>query len=171
MKPARIIKESSLGRLLSHISGNPKIKSWGIISAFRKSNSKRQNLELNKRLEADIRSLNLGIIKLEGHWKECQLEDVPYEKCPADKLVDTIEHSFFIPNISKEDLKKVTSKYNQDASVFSETPGEASLLFKNGSVSSLGKMSVGKIGQGFSKIKGRTFTFEQKISYFKSLLK
>jgi len=162
MKPVRVIKESSLGRLLQHISGNSKIKSWGIISASRTTNTPKENKAQTKRLEGDLRSLNLGMIKLEGHWRECQLEDVPYKECPPDKLVDATEVTFFVLNISNKKLAELTAKYNQDATIFGSAPGEASLLFKNGSTSSLGKMSAGKIGQGFSKIKGRPFTFDEQ---------
>jgi hypothetical protein len=166
------LKESSLGRIIQHVKGNSKIKSWGIISASRKTNTPKVNKERTKELQAAIRSLNLGYIILEGHWKECQDEDTPYEKCPPSKLEDTIEVTFFVPNIATDKLAALTAKYNQDASVYGKTGSdEAFLLFKNGSTSSLGKMSAGKIGQGFSKIKGRPFTFEQKISYIKELLK
>lgn len=171
MSKVYTLKESSLGRVLQHVSKNSKITSWGIISASRTVNPPKVNKALTKKLESDLRSLNLGLIKLEGHWRECQDEDVPYKECPPNKLKDAVEVTFFVPNISQTQLAGLTSKYNQDASIFSDTPGEATLLFKSGGTSNLGKMSVGKIGQGFSKIKGRPFTFEQKISYIKSLLK
>jgi len=38
----------------------------------------------------------MGVHQLVGHWRECQDSDISYDQCPPDKLVDTIERSYFV---------------------------------------------------------------------------
>ena len=44
--------------------------------------------------------MGYGLFKVDGYWQECQNPDISYEDCPKDQLVDSVERSFFIPNIS-----------------------------------------------------------------------
>lgn len=158
------IDEASLSRVFQHVSGHPKVRSWGMMSGFRASNTKGQNLKANEALAEDLRSMNLGFFKVEGHWKECQDSSLSWTECPPDKLKDTIEESFFIPNIKEEQLLSLTKKYNQDAAVYgdSESKGEAKLLFKNGEKESIGKFNANKVSNAYSKMKGnRSFLFSK----------
>jgi hypothetical protein len=158
------IDEASLSRVYQHVSGHPKVKSWGMMSGYRNANTKEQNRATNQQLEKDLRAMNLGFFKVEGHWKECQDSSVSWNDCPPDKLKDSVEESFFIPNISNEQLLKLTQKYNQDSAVYGdkENPGEAFLLFKNGSTENLGKFNANKVATAYSQMKGdRSFLFSK----------
>jgi len=162
----QVIKEVSMNRVLAHVNKTSDIESWGIITAFRGNFNKSDNLKRNKMLATDIRNLGLGFIKLEGHWQECQISDIPYEKCPNEDLIDAIEVSFFVPEIKYDDLVKLTKKYNQDASVYSgnEVKDEIYLLFKDGTKQKIAtKATPGKISQAFSKLKGKPFMFEYNL--------
>lgn len=134
------------------------------MSGFRAANTKDQNRKANKELEKDLRGMNLGFFKVEGHWKECQDSEISWQECPPDKLKDSIEDSYFIPNIGEEQLLNLTKKYNQDAAVFGdkEKPGNAQLLFKNGSKEDIGTFHANKVSNAYSKMKGdRSFLFKK----------
>lgn len=166
MKFTKVVKidEASLSRVYQHVSGNPNVSSWGMMSGFRAANTKEENKNANKELEKDLRGMNLGFFKVEGHWKECQDSNISWQECPADKLKDSVEESYFIPNISEENLLQLTKKYNQDAAVFSdkENKGEAQLLFKNGEKENIGKFNANSVSNAYSKLKGdRSFLFSK----------
>ena len=61
------INEASLGRVYQHITRDAS-KSFAILTAFRGGNSKQQNLQRNKKLQSDVRSLGLGFFKVKGYW-------------------------------------------------------------------------------------------------------
>jgi hypothetical protein len=158
------IDEASLNRVYQHVSGSPNVRSWGMMSGFRAVNTKQQNRKANKQLESDLRGMNLGFFKVEGHWKECQDPNISWQECPADKLKDSIEESYFIPNISQDQLLGLTKKYNQDAAVFGdkESKGQAKLLFKNGETENIGQFNANKVSNAYSKLKGdRSFLFSK----------
>lgn len=159
-----IIDEASLGRVYQHISGNKNVKSWGMITAFRYANNKKQNIDANKNLENDLRGKGYGFFKVEGHWQECQDKDVAYVDCPKDKLQDSTETSFFVPNIDKKYLQDLCKKYEQDAVVYGgeDTNKEATLLYKDGGEESVGTFKPDKVQQAYSKLKGgKTFAFNK----------
>lgn len=158
------INEASLGRVYQHVSNSKNVKSWGMITAFRYSNNKKQNEEANKKLAQDLRGMGYGFFKVEGHWQECQNKDVAYDKCPKDQLVDSTETSLFVPNIKKEQIHNLCKKYEQDAVVYGgeDTGKEANLLFKDGKMESVGKFHPNKVQQAYSKLKGdKTFVFNK----------
>jgi len=158
------IDESSLGRVYQHVSGNPNVNSWGMMSGFRAANTKQQNKKASKQLESDLRGMNLGFFKVEGHWKECQDSNISWQECPPDKLKDSVEESYFIPNIEEDALLMLTKKYNQDAAVYGdkENKGRAQLLFKNGNKEDIGQFNANKISNAYSKLKGdRSFLFSK----------
>ena len=158
------IDEASLNRVYQHVAGSPNVRSWGMMSGFRAVNTKQQNRKANKQLESDLRGMNLGFFKVEGHWKECQDSNISWQQCPPDKLKDSVEESYFIPNISEEQLLGLTKKYNQDAAVFGdkENKGQAQLLFKNGEKENIGQFNANKVSNAYSKLKGdRSFLFSK----------
>lgn len=158
------INEASLGRVYQHVSGNKNVKSWGMITAYRYANNKKQNIAANKSLENDLRGMGYGFFRVEGHWQECQNKDIPYDKCPKDQLVDSTETSFFVPNIKQEQIHKLCKKYEQDAVVYGgeDTNKEATLIFKDGSKDSVGTFKPDKVQQAYSKLKGgKTFAFNK----------
>jgi hypothetical protein len=102
---------------------------------------------------------------VEGHWQECQDSNLNYVDCPKDKLQDSIEESFFIPGLKKEDAAELCKVYEQDAVIYGgkDTDGNAHLIFKNGGEENIGQFEPGKVSQAYSKIKGnKTFVFNVK---------
>jgi hypothetical protein len=162
-KPYKL-DEASLARAYQHVV-EKKVSSWGMMTAYRYANSKKQNINANKKLEADLRTKGYGYFKVEGHWQECQDANLNYVDCPKDKLQDSIEVSLFVPGLKKDDAKSLCKKYEQDAVIYGgeDTKGDAHLIFKNGSEDNIGKFQPGKISQAYSKIKGgKTFVFAHK---------
>lgn len=158
------LDEASLGRVYQHIMGQKGITSWGMITAYRGVNSKKENITLNKKLKGDIRSENLGFFEVEGHWRECQDPNIDYNDCPDSKLKDSVEETLFVPNISKETIMSLCKEYNQDAVVYSgkETEGKVVLIFKNGGTSNIGsKFEPNKVAQAYSVVKNRSFLFKE----------
>ena len=156
------INEASLGRVYQHITRDAS-KSFAILTAFRGGNSKQQNLQRNKKLQSDVRSLGLGFFKVKGYWVECQDPDLEYAQCPDDMKIPVVEESLFVPNISREQAVKLGKKYEQDAVIYSgeETDNNVELVSKTGtSIMKLGKFSPSKIAQAYTRIKGSSFTFE-----------
>jgi hypothetical protein len=162
-KPYKL-DEASLARAYQHVV-EKKVPSWGMLTAYRYANTKKENLKANKDLEADLRSKGYGFFKVEGHWQECQDATLNYVDCPKDKLQDSIEVSLFVPHMKKEDAEKLCKKYEQDAVIYGgeDTKGDAHLIFKNGTEDNIGKFQPGKVAQAYSKIKGgKTFVFAHK---------
>lgn len=159
------LNEASLGRVYQHVMGQKGITSWGMLTAYRGANSKKENIELNKKLKSDIRSENLGFFSVEGHWRECQDPNIEYHDCPDSKLKDATEETLFVPNISKDTIASLCKKYNQDSVVYSgkETEGKVILIFRNGSTSVIGnKFEPNKVAQAYSVIKNRSFLFKEQ---------
>ena len=153
------LDEASLSRAYQHVV-DKKSPSWGMITAYRYANSKKENQQANKRLEQDLRKMGHGYFKVEGHWQECQDKDVSYVDCPKDKLQDSTEESLFVPNITKDQIGDLCKKYEQDAVIYGDKDSDAHLVFKNGSSENIGKFQPGKISQAYSKVKGgKTFIF------------
>jgi hypothetical protein len=157
------LDEASLGRVLQHIQGKKNVKNWGMLTAYRYANTPYENKKLNKELEAELREMGHGFFKVEGHWVECQDQNLSYDDCPKNLLKDAIEESLFVPNISAKEIHNLGKKYQQDAVIFGgeQTKGNATLIFKDGKVENIGKFSPDKIQQAYSKLKGgKTFVFQ-----------
>jgi hypothetical protein len=158
------LDEASLSRAYQHVV-EKKTPSWGMMTAYRYANTKKENDAKNKEMEKDLRKLGYGFFKVEGHWQECQDANLNYVDCPKEQLQDSIEQSLFVPGITKEHSLQLCKKYEQDAVVYGgkDTKGNANLLFKNGSTQDIGEFRTGKVEQAFSKIKGnKTFVFKQR---------
>jgi hypothetical protein len=156
------LDEASLGRVYQHVSADKNVKSWGMITAYRSANTPKENRTLNKELADTIRGKGLGFFKVEGRWRECQDVNVKYADCPTDKLVDSIEITYFVPNISMDLVHELGKKYDQDSVLYGggETKGNAHLIFRDGSHDDVGKFHPNTIQQAYSKMKGgRTFAF------------
>jgi hypothetical protein len=154
-----MMDEASLTRAYQHVV-EKKSPSWGMITAYRYANSKKENEAANKRLEQDIRKMGHGFFKVEGHWQECQDPNMNYVDCPKDKLKDSTENTLFVPGITKEQIGNLCKKYEQDAVVYGDKDKDAHLIYKNGDSESIGTFHPGKVSQAYSKVKGgKTFIF------------
>jgi len=159
------LDEASLGRVYQHVAADKNVKNWGMVTAYRSLNTPNENRKLNKQLEADLRAKNLGFFKVEGRWRECQDSNINYADCPQEKLKDSIEITFFVPNISMNYVHELGKKYDQDSVVYGgpETKGNAFLIWRDGSHDDVGKFHPNTIQQAYSKMKGgRTFAFNNE---------
>lgn len=156
-----MIHEASIKRVESHIKRDAS-KSFGIITSFRGGKTKKENLANNKKLGNMIRSLNLGFFKLDGHWNECTDSSIDYKDCSDENKEVQREPSYFIPNISREQIVKLAKKFEQDSVVYSgEDTRGIELISKSGqTLDKLGKFTPNKVAQAFSKVKGKSFVFE-----------
>ena len=165
MKAGRYdLDETSMGRIYQHVVSNPNMKSWGIVTASRGELTPAENKQRNKELENDLRKMGLGFVHVDGMWRECKDQSIDYSKCPDNMKVPTEEKSYFVPNVSKQDINKLGNKYKQDSVLFADgetkEKGQAIYISANGSETNIGKFTPDKISQGFSKMKGgKVFTF------------
>lgn len=156
------INEASLSRVYQHFKRQAS-DSFAILTAFRAESTKRENIQNNKELEKRLRSMGLGVFKVKGHWLECQDPSLEYNDCPDDMKVPAVEYSFFVPNITGKQAVKLAFEYFQDAFIYSgpETNDKVVALSKTGKIlKNLGDFSPNKIAQGYSKLRGKSFTFE-----------
>ena len=162
-----LISEAGLSRLIRKYESN---KDFAIITAYRGNKTKKENIKRNRKLRGELNSAKIGVYQLVGHWRECELEDVPYESCPKDKLRDVIERSYFVPKkpeLSTEDFEsfiaKLCKQFQQDGAVIGRK-GKVRIIEPNGNTFDIGTdISLGKLAQGYSQFVKKInvpFTFE-----------
>ena len=158
-----ILDESGAGlsRVLSKLDSGV---DFLFITAFRGSNSIKQNIKNNNELIKYARKelqIELGAYKIVGHWKECSipLESGQTLKDCTGKIINALEETWLFTkpdNVSSEDFdklaQKVARKYDQDAYVI-RLKGKLTLKGKDGTDwADLGKASSKSLSSGFSKI-------------------
>jgi hypothetical protein len=156
-----LLSEAGLSRIIQQISEDK--KDFAVITAYRSNYDKKQNIKRNRNLRSIFNNMKMGVYQLIGHWQECQEKDengepLKYDKCPKDKLVDSIERSYMVirsNDISPEDFKKIivslTKKFNQDASVVSIN-GNIEVVGPDGTVYDRYKnVTMGKIAKAYSQ--------------------
>ena len=151
-----IICESSLNRLLDH-SRN---REFAIITAYRNVFDKKQNIKRNRILRGILNQNKMGVHQLIGHWRECQLKGVDYDKCPEDQLVDSIERAYFVAkpdDMDSDEFKKLMLQlmtiegHTQDSIVYHD--GElVYILSSDGQVyDKFSELTLNKIAQAYSR--------------------
>lgn len=162
-----IIVEAGLSRILSH-------SPFAILTAFRADYTLKQNRQRNKRLESRFREVGVGGIKLIGHWLEApdgEWYGHNLSEIDPELLQDVVEESYFVPlprGMGYDQFQQWVVdriiEFNQDAAVISDGKG-VYLIDKAGDLTHIGNdISVGKISQAYSSIKGKTFVFEGTIA-------
>jgi len=157
----QLVNESGPSRILKHIqNGVP----FFMISAMRADLDYPSNLKRTKNLQNDITNSNLAFIRTEGEFHEEGQEK------PSKEL------SFFVMMRGEAvDMihvaKKLMKKYNQDA-ILAGDGEDVFLLFNDGSRENVGNIntfdpSIISNLDGYSKIKGRAFSFVTKDKYEK----
>ena len=101
-----ILSESSISRIMHHVSSD---STFGVLSPFRKDNTKKENDVSYSELKKDVRDMKYGYIEMIGGYKE--------EKGFVN------EKSLFIPNIKKNEIILLGQKYNQDSILFKDKTG------------------------------------------------
>jgi len=99
------LEEGGYSKLVRAVAGlEPNINSIGIITAenpLAKKLSSEENKQRNKNLASDLRSLGYGFYQIKGKF-------------------GNYEHPFAIPNITKADILKLGTKYEQEAIIYVE---------------------------------------------------
>lgn len=151
-----LLTEAGLARLIKKMYQEN--NDFAVISAYRNMYSKKENIQRNRKLRTEFNKRKMGVYQLIGHWQECSLENVEYEKCPKDKLVDVIERSYLVirpDNISKDGFKelirKLTDDFKQDASVIC-LYAKIFIIEPSGKMEKIGNdITLNKINQAYSQ--------------------
>ena len=156
------IDETSLNRVRSKSEKG----GMAIMSAQRGDKSKKENKARSKQLEKDIRGAGLpGPTKVSGRYTE-------NPGTPQEKKVGEKSHVVSSGKMGKRKFKKAITKlgkkYNQDSVLIQKKPkGDAQLVGTNkswpgeGKRVKVGKMNPGKTGEFDTKVKNKTFTYEE----------
>jgi hypothetical protein len=156
------LSETSLNRVRSKSEKG----GMAIMSAQRGDNSKKENKARSKQLEKDIRGAGLpGPTKVSGRYTENPGTD-------QEKKVGEKSHVVSSGKMGKRKFKKAITKlgkkYNQDSVLIQKKPkGGAQLVGTNkswpgeGKRVKVGKMNPGKTGEFDTKVKNKTFTYEE----------
>jgi len=157
------LDESSLSRIKSKSDKG----GMAIISGSRGDKSAKENKARAKQLDRDIKGKGLpGATKVQGRWDEKDKK--------TGKVTKVKERSHVVSSGKmgkrkfKKAIKSLGKKYGQDA-VLTQTKKTATLsatrkggLGKDKRIKA-GKMRPGRTGENDTKIKGKTFTYEQKL--------
>jgi hypothetical protein len=156
------IDETSLNRVRSKSEKG----GMAIMSAQRGDKSKKENKARSKQLEKDIRGAGLpGPTKVSGRYTE-------NPGTAQEKKVGEKSHVVSSGKMGKRKFKKAITKlgkkYNQDSVLIQKKPkGGAQLVGTNkswpgeGKRVKVGKMNPGKTGEFDTKVKNKTFTYEE----------
>lgn len=156
------IDETSLNRVRSKSEKG----GMAIMSAQRGDKSKSENKARSKQLEKDIRGSGLpGPTKVSGRYTE-------NPGTSQEKKVGEKSHVVSSGKMGKRKFKKAITKlgkkYNQDSVLIQKKPkGSAQLVGTNkswpgeGKRVKVGKMNPGKTGEFDTKVKNKTFTYEE----------
>ena len=139
-----LLNESSLAKIYQRLKDSN--GQFGVISGFRKTNTKEVNEENHKELRTYAKEHGFGYIELRGGFVENENEKV-------------IEKSLFLNGISEKELFQLANKYEQE-----------SVLFKNSDKFAEINPKDGTIIKSFDK---NSFTLDMKIiqDYYSRLLK
>ncbi len=158
------LEESSLSRIKSKSDKG----GMAIISGSRADKSKKENKARAKQLDRDIKGKGLpGATKVTGRWTE--KDDDTGKETKVKERSHVVTSGKKSKRKFKKAIKALGKKYGQDA-VLTQTK-------KNGTVSATRKGGLGKSKrikagtfkpgrtspEGDTKIKGKTFTYEQKL--------
>lgn len=161
-----LISEAGLSRLIRKFEEG---EDFAILTAYRGEYNKKKNIQRNRKLRGELNKRKMGVYQLVGHWQECSLSDVPYEKCPKNELKDVIERSYMVvkpKEWNRENFESLivslVKKFDQDGAVIKQD--KYKVIEKSGNKFDIGsKLSLGKIAQGYSqhvKKLNVPFTFE-----------
>ena len=121
--------ESSLSRVWKHIKGD---NSFAVISAFRGSNTQKENLQNHSELKKAVKSLGLGFIE--------QKSGYTYTNPDTGEEGLAEEMSLFIPNIELKQAIKLAQEFDQESIIYkdqnrfdlvnsSDSPGKVMMKF------------------------------------------
>jgi hypothetical protein len=163
-----MLDEGSLSRLWKHTTE----RNIGMLTAYRGRYPVSENRKRNALLQADIRAAGFGFFRVEGHYIEGYGSEVSK---------DVKEQSFLVIGEKGDDngklkgfLKKCGAKYNQDSVFYKSFDNKGMLIGTQskdedgntvdfpgfGKEYTVGEFHPMKMGQFYSKMKGKPFVFE-----------
>lgn len=163
-----MLDEASLGRFVQHMENN---EPFAIISACRAWNDDVQakNNAATKKLQSDILSAGFGFHKCVGGYVETDPDGKQHE------VVDEKSHIVYATKDREKELRifafKMGVKYQQNSILFCGSDGKAywrytndfwayGHKYKKGDTDNLGEFVPRRIGDYFSKIGKKQFTFK-----------
>ena len=136
-------------------------KPFAAMTAFRKSCSKKENLQNNKVLKSLVKSADFGFVEVIGSYPEPQDDG---------EVVVVKKNSIFIfgkrsddEEVLKKLVKQLGKKYEQDSVLFKYSSGKVVLMYMDGRSDAVldGVFHPNKIGDYMSRMKDdKTFTIE-----------
>ena len=158
------LDESSLSRIKSKSDKG----GMAILSGSRGDKSSKENKARAKQLDRDIKGKGLpGATKVTGRWDEKD------KKTGEVTKVKERSHVVTSGKMGKRKFKKAVKslgkKYNQDAVITQTKPGGSATLkrTRKGGLPKknipLGKMRPGRTGENDTRIKGKTYTYEETV--------
>ena len=158
------VDESSLSRIKSkHDKGGV-----AVLSGSRADKSSKENRARAQKLDKDIRGkFGKGATKVSGRYTEKD------DKTGKETKVKERSHVVTSGKMGKTKFKKAVKslgkKYNQDAVITQTKPGGSATLkrTRKGGLPKknipLGKMRPGRTGENDTRIKGKTYTYEETV--------
>ena len=155
------INEVKLSRVWQHFKSD---KCIVIFTAFRDERTYEENIRLNKKFAAELKSKKFGYFYVEGHFPENE---------GTEDEVEVKEDSIFAI-ASKEKCKelidlthKLANSADQDSIIVKDSSGEIYFLLKSGKKEVLkGEIKPGKLGKFYTKLRNKSdsniFVFESE---------
>ena len=151
-----LLNEATLSRLLKILKNEP----YAILSAYRKSFSKKENIRRNRILRGILNRYKMGLYQLVGHWLEAP-DGKKWNEVPKSELTDTIERSYLVKkpdDMSYDEFKEILTDCLlidgavQDCGVIHRADNSWYLYFADGSEELLGdNISFNKVSQAYSQ--------------------
>ena len=151
-----LIIEGTFKRLVDKMQNND----FAILSAYRNSFTKEQNILRNRKLRAALDSKKMGVYQLVGHWLEAP-DGVSYEDAKQNELTDVIERSYFVARpdtMNYDEFKNLIINLltidgvTQDCCIIHQNGGGYYLLYPDGNTEKIGdKITFNKIAQAYSQ--------------------
>ena len=151
-----LLNEAALARLLEIL----KNETYAILSACRRSFSKKENVRRNRILRGILNRHKLGPYQLVGHWLEAP-DGKKWNEVPMSEFTGAIERSYLVrkpDDMSHDEFKVVLANCLrndgavQDCGVVHGAGDSWHLYFADGSEDRLGdKISFHKVSQAYSR--------------------
>ena len=158
------LEESSLSRIKSKSDKG----GMAVISGSRGDKSKKENKARGKQLDRDIKGKGLpGATKVSGRWDE--KDDKTGKTTKVKEKSHVVTSGKKGKRKFKKAVKSLGKKYNQDAVITQTKPGGSATLkrTRKGGLPKknipLGKMRPGRTGENDTRIKGKTYTYEETV--------
>ena len=156
----RFLKESSLSRLYRHMQEHES----ATLSAFRNEFTKKENLERNRELKAELLGRGYGVTRILGSY---------IENFETPKAIEVAEESFFVSNRKDDpdfvlEIARLGEDFNQDSVLIVDKGAQDAYLLgtspegefpQYGKKESLGALKMGGEAEFMSRVGGRPYTF------------